>query len=181
MTQITYVKKARKDRGNCAQCQLPIVAGQAYAEYAPRYDPTLRRHTDCPNWNSWDLSNAPSAQFDRIASEVDLGDDFTLEEAHSALEDAANAIRDIAEEQREKASNIEEGFGHETSQSEDLNEQADTIESFADDVEGCALEDEPVQGEDDKDETDEDFLDHMDEWRDGVREAIDTALGETPL
>ena len=181
MTRVTYVKKARKDRGTCDQCRLPIVAGQGYAEYAPRYDPTRRRHTDCKNWNSWDLSNSPSAQFDRITSEVSLPDDFTKDDAEAALNDAAEQIREVAEEQREKASNIEEGFGHETYQSEELNSQADEIENFADEVESTDIDDEPVQGEEDDDETDEDFTDRMDTWRDDAREAVDSALAETPL
>ena len=70
----------------------------------------------------------------------------------NALGEAASAIREIAEAKRESASNIEEGFGHETSQSDELNDVADTLENWADDVEAVEVPDLPEPEETDCEE-----------------------------
>jgi RecJ-like exonuclease len=59
----------------------------------------------------------------------------------SALQSAADEIRSLAEEKREGAQNIEEGFGHETEKSQELNDIADQLDSWADEVENADVPD----------------------------------------
>jgi DnaJ-class molecular chaperone len=61
----------------------------------------------------------------------------------AALEDAAQGARDLAEEKRESASNIEDGFGHPTSMSEELEEIAQTLDGWADEIEFVEVPDLP--------------------------------------
>src|SRR5207344_2672496 len=56
------------------------------------------------------------------------------DDVQSALDDAGSSIEEIAGQKKEGAENIESGFGHSTSQSEELEQMADDLESWASDV-----------------------------------------------
>lgn len=56
------------------------------------------------------------------------------DDLESIWENAADELRELAEEFRESASNIEDGFGHATYQSEEMEEKGDSLEGVADDA-----------------------------------------------
>ncbi len=60
-----------------------------------------------------------------------------------AMTDAAEVVREIAEEKRESAQNIEDGFGHSTSASEELSSLADELEEWATSIENADIPEYP--------------------------------------
>lgn len=120
-----------------------IVPGQAYKHITPKSGPyggTQRnRHEEHPSWNVWEYSSSLSARIAEIESHFDPSQFDNVEDLQSHLDEIAEEIRSLAEEKRESASNIEDGFGHATFASDELNEQADALESWADEVESLEI------------------------------------------
>lgn len=143
----------------CGKCGKEIEVGQPYKWIAPKSGPyggtKMFRCGDCPTWQVWEYSSSLSARTAEIAhnlstaiEDLELGEideDFdgasALEDVTSALSDAAEEIRALASEKGEAAQNIEDGFQHETSQSQELRDIAEQLESWADDVENTELPD----------------------------------------
>lgn len=145
---------------DCGACRKPIEVGTPYKHISPKSGPyggaTLRRHADCPTWNVWDYSSSLSARTAQISHEgmgsiegLDTPDEIT-----DALSSIADEIRSLAEEKREGAQNIEDGFGHPTSMSEELTDIADQLDSWADEVEQADIPDLPEPEEADCEECD---------------------------
>lgn len=128
---------------SCDKCRKEIEVGQPYKWIAPKSGPyggrKMFRCGTCPSWQIWEYSSSLSARLAEVVhnAEEALESCENKDDFESWQTETADSIREIAEEQREKASNIEDGFGHETSMSQELNEQGDEIESWADDVESC--------------------------------------------
>jgi hypothetical protein len=126
-----------------------ILPGTPYKHVSPKSGPyggrQRNRHAAHPSWQQWDLSNSISAQAARIAH--DFWDQFeTLTEIDASfvtdlLNTAAEEIRELAEQRRESAQNIEDGFGHAVSMSDELNQNADDLDYWADEVESVDIED----------------------------------------
>lgn len=146
---LTFMTKTVADKTKplpllvCDHCRKDIEIGTAYKHISPKSGPyggqQRNRHESCPTWQVWDYSSSLSARlaqvshdFSEAISGVESEDDVT-----TALTDAAEAVREIANEKHESASNIEEGFGHSTSASEELEQVADDLESWADDIESA--------------------------------------------
>jgi hypothetical protein len=153
----------------CDRCGTEIKTGDPYKWIAPRSGPyggfKRFRCGRCPAWQVWEYSDSLSAQLARVShdfwdavSSADSPDDV-----RHALEEAAGEIRDIAEAKRESAENIEQGFGHSTSLSEELAQVADDLESWADEVESANVPELP-----EPEEGDELTEDELDAWRDEV-------------
>lgn len=125
----------------CGKCGTEILPGMPYKWIKPKSGPyggrMMVRCDSCPGWNVWDYSSSLSAQVARIEHDATQEVDGVESEddVKSALESAAQEIRDLAEQKRESASNIEDGFGHATYQSEELESQADELDTWADEVE----------------------------------------------
>lgn len=133
------------DYPGCTQPSREIAVGTPYKWIEPSGQRVRTRHAACPTWNVWEYSSSLSARIAQITSE-DPGVFESIEDAQSWLEGKAQEIRDLAEEKRESATNIEDGFGHPTYQSDELNQTADDLESWADDVEGVDLPEYPEGG-----------------------------------
>lgn len=136
----------------CDHCHKPIEIGTPYKHISPKSGPyggrTLNRHESCPTWQVWEYSSSLSARIAQIqdAFSIDLSGVESPDDVTAALQAAAEAIRELAEEKRESASSIEDGFGHATYQSEELEQTADDLESWADEIENVSvpeLEDHP--------------------------------------
>jgi hypothetical protein len=93
----------------------------------------------------WEYSSSLSARLAQVAhyfwGSIDSAE--SPDDVSAALEDASQAVKDIAEEKRESASNIEEGFGHETSSSQELNDVADQLDDWADEITQADIPDLP--------------------------------------
>lgn len=150
MARVTRVTKAAKPH-RCGHCGRDIAKGEPYKHISPRAHRAARgrklvRCATCPDWQVWEYSNSLSARIQQIQYEGAQ----TIEAAGDHLEDVpgellASAIRELAKEKRESATNIEEGFGHPTSQSDELNQTADDLDGWADDIDGFELNDRPEQ------------------------------------
>ncbi len=137
----------------CGACGKPIEVGTPYKHISPKSGPyggaTLRRHEACPTWQVWDYSSSLSARTAQISHQGWESLDSALDGAtdisdiESVLSEIADEIRSLSEEKAEGASNIEDGFGHPTSQSEELQSIADELESWADDVENADVPEVP--------------------------------------
>jgi hypothetical protein len=166
----------------CGACGEPIKIGDAYKFVKPRTHKgargtKLNRHETCPSWKASELTSSEFRRIIYAAAEGAPGasgetpDEWT--EALEALQDHyASAAKEAAECRQDAASNIEEGFGHETYQSEELRGEGDEAEQVGDTIEGIDVEwngdDEPSR---------EDF----DENHDGLveyEEAVDNWLSE---
>lgn len=125
----------------CDACGKDILPGTPYKWIKPKSGPyggaKRNRHADCPTWREWEYSNSLSARIAQIQNDWNPGEYEDEDSVRSALDDIAQQVRDLADEKREAASSIEDGFGHPTYQSEELEQQADDLESWADDIEGA--------------------------------------------
>lgn len=220
MPRVTYVKSARQRRTptgeikpllTCDKCSAGIGVGTSYKRMAIKTGPyssrTLVRCDECPTWQVWEYSHSTSARLAQIvhtAREATNGAEDP-DTVRLALGEAGDAIREIAEEKRDNAQNIVDGFGHETSQSEELINLAEELEQWADDIEQAdipelpdpdAVDCEECHGEgtvlDDHDKTvtcgecggtghpAEITEEQADDWRDDVDNAT-VVLDESPV
>lgn len=188
MARITSVKSAgkRKEgraRYRCYTCREEITEGQAYLWTQPsRFSARINWHQSCtrPPASAME-SNDKRAQamaafedgYDALSS-IDVSQysdvDELRDELRSIIEVVAEGVRESAGMWRESAENIEDGFGHATYQSDELNERADEYDGIADSVKEISYglsddrdEDNPL------DETDE-------EWRERMVDEVRAAL-----
>lgn len=217
--RLTFLRVTEVDRSKplpnrkCEKCGKEIEVGTPYKWIKPKSGPygghMKVRCGGCPTWHVWDYSSSLSARIAQISYEA--GEAFdnstitTADDVTEILSTAAESIRELAEEKRESANNIEEGFGHETEKSSELNEIADNLESWADDVENNDVEDAPEENDyvdhefeatEDEDgdqdacqvdgceksepEHEELYEEVLDTWRDDVRSSLDI-LEESPV
>jgi hypothetical protein len=129
----------------CDFCHKPIEIGTPFKHVTPKSGPyggTQRnRHAACPTWQVWELSNSWSARIAQATSDFDVSLVDSPDEVTEALSTVADNIRSLAEESRESAANIEEGFGHPTSVSEEAEQRADDLDGWADEIENADVPD----------------------------------------
>jgi hypothetical protein len=141
-------KSQPKPIHKCERCNTSLVVGEKYRVVAIKtqsggYD--RFRCMACPVWLPWELSNSLSARISQIQSEdIDVSGAEDESSAQDCAAPLAEMIRELAEEKRESASNIEDGFGHSTFMSDELNETADNLDSWADELENLSFEDTPA-------------------------------------
>lgn len=191
----------------CDSCHNPIEIGTPYKHITPKSGPyggyKRTRHASCPTWQVWEYSDSLSARTARISHEFTeaLSTVEDASDVESALQDAAQEVRDLAEEKRESAQNIEDGFGHETSTSQELNDVADQLESWADEIEQADVPDFPEPEEQDCEDCEEGKVDgkncetcdgtgkytpdeptddQIEDWRSEVQDSI-TIVDECPV
>lgn len=117
-----------------------IAIGSPYKHITPKSGPyggtQKNRHAEHPSWQVWEYSSSLSARIAQIVygAEQAVAAAEDEEGVTEAMEIAADEIGALAEEKREGASNIEEGFGHPTSASEELEEIATSLDEWADSV-----------------------------------------------
>lgn len=168
----------------CGKCGKEIMPGEPYKWIAPRSGPyggrTLYRCGACPNWQLWEYSQSMNARLAEISydfagmiTSVEFPDDV-----QNALDDVAGRVRDLAEEKRESASNIEEGFQHATSQSDELNDAAEQLDSWADEIESATIPELPEEYEDGWEG--DDAENQLEAWRDEVSDAC-SIVDEPPV
>ena len=175
MPRVNKVAKCQKAQGECPKCGKKIAKGDGYIWWKFRYGGRRVRCLACPYPRSSELTNsdklsrlygAGESVEDAIAA---FEKDNDIDALRSAVEDAASEVRSVGEEYRESQENIENGFNHSTSMSDELGEKADSCESLADEIESAAgdLEEQPDEPSDEEVlaeiETDEDYKKEKDE------------------
>jgi hypothetical protein len=144
----------------CGKCGNEITVGSPYKHISPRSGPyggrTLYRCISCPDWNVWEYSSSLSARVAEISFDFsnEQGNWESQDDVQSSLNDAAERVREIASEKEESAQNIEDGFGHSTSMSEELADVAQQLNDWADEIESADIPDYPEGEEQDCDQCD---------------------------
>lgn len=203
MARITIVQKARKDQGSCEKCGAKLGKGSSYKWCAPRAHRASagrkrKRCLDCPSWRPSETTSsqhkatiyAAQEAFEDFVGSWSPGEEDGTEDIAQALRDAGESIREAAESYRESAQAIEEGFGHSTYVSDELNEKADEVEGWADTIDSHAddfpdLEDftteEEVDSEDDDAEPEYVEVPDLEAWVDACIEHANEVITECPV
>lgn len=161
MARVNYVKKARASKRprRCEKCRTEIKVGDPYKWFANRIGRSSMRHDYCSSCVIRPSDMTTSPHLSSLYSATEAADDALDEIGDGGLEgiaaivtECAGSVREVSEGYGESADNIEEGFGHETSQSEEIRGKSDELENFAQELESAADE---IEGMDDPDEVDE--------------------------
>lgn len=133
----------RCSASQCFHDDPTIRPGMAYKKVEPYSGATLYRHEECEGPFSWEYSDAAYAKAELVQyGHSDFGATVeTWDDLATARDDIATAIRDAAQELEEKVANMVDGFGHETSASDEIQEQVDAFESWADAVDDVYCDD----------------------------------------
>ena len=175
MAKVVTVQKARasKKTRKCRRCGHEIQAGEPYKYVRQRVGYT-RRGTLKLNFcgehypKGSELASGRRAQLmgiqDAIAEGIQAATD--TDSISSMLTDAASSAEEMAGEYEESVSNIEEGFGHPISMSEEMQEKADAFNEWASVLENAANEIQGIEAGDE--ETDDDILERAQEIADSA-------------
>lgn len=190
--------KAVKDKDRplpnlrCEKCGVEIEPGMSYKWVAPKSGPygghKRSRCMDCPYWRPSELTGSESLSMIYAAQEnfedaLDGWGRTDIEELRDACENFANDINEAAEYCREAAQNIEDGFGHPTYQSEEMEARADTLDGAVGVAECADLEefdedDARAIAEMEVDDEIEDELTNPDDRDDEIKRLIEEAREE---
>lgn len=189
MARVTYVKKAQGRKNgrprHCTKCRTEIKPGDPYKWFSTRIGRMSQRKDFCDNCQirASDQTTSPHLQTIYLAQESaqdSIGDGATLTDLAEAVRGYAEGVREAGESYGESADNIEEGFGHETYQSEEIREKSQACESLADELDSAADE---IEGMDDPDEDVSVFLDDyegdVEDGEDGESKPVDADDFET--
>lgn len=163
MAKITHVAVAKKAPGTCRTCRQPIDVGVAYKHFSKRYLGKFVYHETCSIPSSHQTSGK-TAQLLEIGEALDsaIGQASDFDDLMGALEEASEAAGGLADEYEESVSNIVDGFGHETSVSEDMQERADSIRQWADELDNARSEIDGLKDEYDEAERELDEMEGAD-------------------
>jgi len=161
VARIKSVKKARKDQGECGDCGKQIRAGQPYKWWTVGFR-SRYKHKRCDEC----ITPMPSARESnpKVAAILAVEETFDTtsakcrEDLVSVLEDAASGIRDAGEQWTESADEMEQGFGHETEQSNEQREKGEAAEGWAEAIENAVHELDEEKGED---ESDDEYIERL--------------------
>ena len=177
MARVKIVNKARASKTvrSCRICNKIVQVGEPYKSIGKREGRnfyTLYFCYRCEPRPSHQLSGR-SSDYARMmeAYEDSVGrDDLDHSGLSEALETLSTEASSMAEELTEGADNIEDGFGHSTTQSEVMRETGDELEGWANDLDSLsdrvldgAPDDEADPDEDDDSESLEDLLSEANE------------------
>lgn len=129
----------------CGKCGVEIKPGMPYKHISPKSGPyggrKLYRCAACPTWQVWEYSSSMAARLAQMEDtcSTEIANALSADDVQSALSAMAEEVRALSEEKREGASNIEEGFGHPTYASEELEQIADDLENWADEIESVSV------------------------------------------
>jgi hypothetical protein len=185
MPRITTVKKARKAQGNCGRCGKAIEVGDSYRWWKFRYGGRSIRCLDvgcaprASELTQSKMSTVYAAQ-ESLADFLAKWDGTDLDEVQQEVECCADEVEEVADEYQEAADNQREHFPD--SETADENEErAEQLREWADEIRDAAQNLEPLAGDDDEDEPNDDDAPDADEWRANVITEIESALENCPL
>ncbi len=173
----------------CESCGDDINVGDPYKWVKPRAHRATsgrkrNRHQACPGWKASELTSSEvlgiiygaqeGAESDLAATEVptdaDDADSYT-EALSEALSTFASEIEGAVEVRREAGQAIEEGFGHATEQSQQLEDDADSLDSWVQEINGVYFD--SYSGEN--------IEEDLETWADEQREKAEEMIQENPI
>ena len=182
MARVTVVAHAQKDQGNCMDCGKPIVKGDPYKWAHPKNMGVAKVHVNCRLRASWLTSSGHLQNIYGAQEGYEDADPQTARDVADALED----VRSVAEVERDaygqSADNLEQGFGHSTSSSDETRGKSDACDSWEQELQqaidiATSLADEIDELESEKTKLEDgDYEEGMDE--DSAQERIDEIDGE---
>lgn len=182
MARVNTVAKRRVGKRGahelrCLTCGQPIEYGQPYKWFKQkqaRGGVKKSYHPDCAIPPSHRTTSRMGTIYDAQAA-LDFSGCESVDDLQAALQDFAQVVRDVGEEYRESVSNMEEGFGHRTSQADELEERAEALEGWADDLDSWEPDTElpELPEEEADDEAREEYESALDTIRDEARDATD--------
>ncbi len=176
----------------CGNCGKDIKIGMGYKWVAPRAHRAARgikkiRCLDCPGWKPSELTSsevlgiiysgqeAADDELGNLAAPDIIDDTETvLEELKGIAAQMGEVVTEAAEIRHEAAGAIVDGFGHETSQSEELQDDGDALEDWASDLENISLEDFTESG-------DGELAEELVDWFDTQLGDVSEVVGNSPL
>ena len=167
MPRLTTVNKSQVAQQPCMNCRAEIPVGSPYKwaskKTGPRSSFRMVWCATCRPKQS-QLTSGHTQVLAEITEGLDesLGGEVPIEDIKAALEKGAEEVRSEVETYRDGADNIEQGFGHETDQSQQMTERADELDSWADDLDAAASEVEGIGTE----------LDELTEELENLREKV---------
>jgi hypothetical protein len=169
----------------CAACQGEIGYGEPYKWFkrkAARGGVKMSYHPACPIPPSHKTTSRMGLIFDAqlLLYFPACG---SVEECQAMLQDFAGIVREVAEEYRESVSSMEEGFGHRTSQADELEERAEALEDWAESLEDWEPEDDEPERDDypEGDDGDDEHEEDVAHWLDDQRDAAASLADECPV
>lgn len=161
--------KAQKEY-KCSSCGDTIHKGEMYRKAKPFRRPPIVRcmKPGCEITQSQLTSSESMAAYYALTEgSIIVAENYESPEAIcDDLETFADQITEAADVFGEVAERIEEGFQHETTQSEEIRGQGEEVESWADQVRSLASDVKDLEGDD---------------WQDQAQTIIDEAYGGGPL
>jgi hypothetical protein len=169
--KVTTVGAARKDVGqNCIRCHKPIVIGESYRWAKGRFSHKRVIHAECGGFKASETTdNDKLVQAYSVQESMDEMEWTNFGDAKADVLTWVGEIEEVADMYRESAEAIRDGFGHDTSQSEEADEHAEEADDWAATVKDC-LDDLSFEDDDASEEAEEE-----------VRAALDSASQECPL
>ncbi len=167
----------------CGKCGVEIAPGDPYKWVQPKssvYGGSKRyRCTACPTWRPSELTSSKMAGV--YAAQEQCDDQVYGCEDVDALEalrdDLADQIEQVGDEYEEAAQNIIDGFGHDTVQSDDLQQKAEELRAWADEIRGTDFD----EFEEPDEEPDEDADDVRESWLEDQQAKLADVLSECPV
>jgi hypothetical protein len=124
-----------------------ILPGSPYFHITPKSGPyggyQRSRHAQHRGWYQWEYSSSLGARLAQVEHDFSeaISSAESTDDVQEALDDAKSSVEEIAEEKREGASNIEDGFGHATTASEELESVADELDQWAEEISSADIPD----------------------------------------
>jgi hypothetical protein len=180
--KVTVVKAARKSPGKCSKCGDVIKEGQTYRHWAFRFGGKRVRcaKSECyPKQSDLTSNEQLSALYAaNEGAEEDLADwkSDEIGDLEAIRDNLASQVEEVASGYREKADNIESGFGHSTSVSDELTEKADEVDSYQQEIEGVSFEEFEFDAESEASEEEQ-----RETWREEQRELLSEAMSTCSL
>lgn len=182
----------------CESCGNPINIGDPYKWVAPRAHRAAKgikrnRHLTCPSWKSSELTSSPhlatiyAAQEDAevslamlSVSSIDEVEDVAIQLEEIAGE-FADQLQSAVESYEESASNIEDGFGHETYQSEELRQKSEDVQSWADEAEQHQVDRFDASDIEHLEDDDEEIEAALEDWLQGQIDNLTDIIYNSPV
>lgn len=170
----------------CHRCGGEIEYGQPYKWFKlkqARGGIKRSYHPDCPIRPS-DRTTSRMGQVWDAQAEFDPYSYESPEELLTGLEALADVVQGVADEYRESVESMESGFGHRTSQADELEERAEALESWADELrEWQPSEADPPERDDyeEGDDGEQEHEDAVDAWLDEIRGEAASLAEECPV
>lgn len=179
------VGKRGEYRLTCRACGGEIAYGQPYKWFKQkraRGGVKISYHPGCPILPSHRTTSRMGQVYDAQA-EFDAYSCEGVDELKVGLEVLAEVVVSVADEYRESVENMEAGFGHRTSQADELEERAEALEAWAEELqEWEPSEESPPEREDfpEGEDGENEHADAVDAWLDEIRGEADSLAGECP-